>query len=57
MIWPILGIIFLPLTTVLDVILWNTGGRGTGWERVFIVLASLGDVVAHSASASQHAAF
>ena len=28
-IWPILGILFLPLTTLLYVILWNTGGRGS----------------------------
>ena len=50
-VWPILGIIFLPLTTLLYVILWNTGGRGvTGWEWIFVILAFFGDVVAHSAS-------
>jgi hypothetical protein len=27
-IWPLLGLIFLPLTTLLYVILWNTDGRG-----------------------------
>jgi hypothetical protein len=52
-VWPILGILFLPLTTLLYVILWNTGGRGvTGWEWIFVVLAFLGDVAAHGARAS-----
>ena len=50
-IWPILGLIFLPLTTLLYVILWNTGGRGvTGWEWIFVVIAFFGDLVAHGAS-------
>src|SRR6478735_8441013 len=53
-IWPILGIIFLPLTTLLYVILWNTGGRGvTGWEWIFVVLAVFVDVASHGASARQ----
>jgi hypothetical protein len=44
-IWPILGIIFLPLTTLLYVILWNTGGRGvTGWEWIFVIFALGGDL-------------
>lgn len=51
-IWPILGILFLPLTTLLYVILWNTGGRGvTGWEWIFVVVAFFGDLAAHGASA------
>jgi len=45
-IWPILGILFLPITTLVYVILWNTGGRGvTGWEWIFVVFAVLGDLV------------
>ena len=44
-IWPILGVIFLPLTTLLYVILWNTGGHGvTGWEWIFVILALMGDL-------------
>jgi hypothetical protein len=51
-IWPILGIIFLPLTTLTYVILWNTGGRGvTGWEWFLVILAVLGDLVSHGGSA------
>ncbi|HET7758945.1 MAG TPA: hypothetical protein VFK62_03405 [Gaiellaceae bacterium] len=53
-IWPILGIIFLPLTTLLYVILWNTGGRGvSGWEWIVVILAVFGDVAAHSVSAAR----
>jgi hypothetical protein len=50
-IWPILGIIFLPLTTLLYVVLWNTGGRGvTGWEWVIVILAVVGDIGIHGSS-------
>jgi hypothetical protein len=56
-IWPILGIIFLPLTTLLYVIFWNTGGRGvTGWEWIFVILAALVDIGSHGASARRRAA-
>ncbi|HSC93053.1 MAG TPA: hypothetical protein VLB86_15470 [Gaiellaceae bacterium] len=44
-VWPILGTLFLPLTTLLYVILWNTNGRGVdGWEWLFVILAIAGDV-------------
>jgi len=47
-IWPILGIIFLPLTTLVYVILWNTNGHGVvGWEWILVVLALLWDVSTH----------
>jgi hypothetical protein len=48
-IWPILGLIFAPLTTLLYVILWNTGGRGaTGWEWILVILAPPGDLATSS---------
>jgi hypothetical protein len=57
-IWPILGVIFLPLTTLLYVILWNTGGRGvTGWEWIFVILAVFGDIASHGVSSRQRNAF
>src|SRR5512133_922016 len=47
-IWPILGIIFLPLTMLMYVILWNTGGRGvTGWEWILVILAVVGDLASY----------
>jgi hypothetical protein len=57
-IWPILGIIFLPWTTLFYVTLWNTGGRGvTGWEWIFVVFAVFADVASHGASARRRAAY
>jgi hypothetical protein len=52
-IWPILGLLFLPLTTLLYVILWNTNGRGVnGWEWLLVVLAILGDLASYAGGAS-----
>lgn len=57
-IWPILGVIFLPLTTLLYVILWNTGGHGvTGWEWIFVILGLMGDLASHAGAARRRAAY
>ena len=51
-IWPILGVIFLPLTTLAYVIFWNTGGHGvTGWEWIFVILAVFADLVSYGGGA------
>ena len=42
-IWPFLGIIFLPLTTLIYVILWQAGGLD-GFDWFWIVLAVLADL-------------
>jgi len=56
-IWPILGIIFLPWTTLMYVLLWNTNGRGVdGWEWIFVALAVLVDLTSHGDSARRRAA-
>jgi hypothetical protein len=58
LIWPILGLIFLPWATLLYVLFWNTGGRGVaGWEWIFVILAVFVDVASHGASARRRAAF
>jgi hypothetical protein len=47
-VWPILGIIFLPLTTLMYVILWNTNGRGVnGWEWILVALGVVGDLASY----------
>ena len=49
-IWPILGVLFLPITTLVYVILWNTNGRGVNgwWEWLFVVLAVFGDLASYA---------
>ena len=42
--WPILGIIFLPLTTLFYVFLWSPGIGLAGWDWLWIGLAVLMDV-------------
>ena len=50
-IWPLLGLIFLPITTLLYVILWNTGGHGVdGWEWILVILGVFGDLASYGAS-------
>jgi hypothetical protein len=50
-IWPLLGLIFLPITTLLCVILWNTGGYGVdGWEWIVVILAVFADLASYGGS-------
>ncbi len=42
--WPLLGIIFLPFTTLFYVLLWTPGIGLTGWDWLWIVMAVLLDV-------------
>jgi len=48
-IWPLLGIIFLPFTTLMYVVLWRVGGL-EGFDWFWIVLAVFFDV-GHTATA------
>ena len=51
-IWPILGVIFLPLTTLLYVILWNTNGRGVdGWEWILVIVGVFADLASYGGGA------
>ena len=49
-IFPLLGIIFLPLATLLYAVLWTVGGL-SGWAWFWVILAALVDI-AHSATAA-----
>ena len=42
--WPILGIIFLPFTTLMYVIFWSPGVGLVGWDRLWIGLAVFLDI-------------
>jgi hypothetical protein len=47
-IWPLLGLVFLPITTLLYVILWNTGGYGVdGWEWILVILGVFVDIASY----------
>jgi hypothetical protein len=51
-IWPILGVIFLPITTLLYVILWNTNGRGVnGWEWILVIFGVFADLASYGSRA------
>jgi len=51
-IWPLLGVVFLPITTLIYVILWNTNGRGVnGWEWILVVLGVFADLASYGRSA------
>ncbi len=48
---PLLGIIFLPLTTLVYVLVYASGVGVTGWGWLWVVLAFLLDLGAHSSGA------
>jgi hypothetical protein len=51
LIWPILGIIFLPFTTLIYVLVYNPAVGLTGWGWFLVVLGFLIDIGAFSGSA------
>lgn len=48
--WPILGIIFLPFTTLMYVILWSPTGLA-GWDWLWLVMAVVIDVMHYTSTA------
>jgi hypothetical protein len=53
-IWPILGIIFFPLGTIMYVLFWNTGSHGvSGWEWILVVGAAFVDMASHAAGVAK----
>ena len=49
-IWPILGILFLPFTTLMYVLLWSPAGI-IGWDWFWLVLAVMIDLSQAAGSA------
>ena len=43
--WPILGIIFLPLTTLMYVLIWSPLNGVSGWDWFWLFLALLLDLM------------
>ncbi len=46
--WPLLGLVFLPFTTLMYVLLWSPTGLN-GWDILWLVLAVFLDI-SHSSS-------
>jgi hypothetical protein len=49
--WPILGIIFLPFTTLMYVLLWSPAGL-TGWDWFWLIIAAFLDISSIAATAN-----
>ncbi len=52
-VWPLLGLIFLPFTTLMYVLLWQPGVGVTGWDWFWVGIAALLDIGHWGASAGQ----
>jgi hypothetical protein len=50
MIWPLLGLIFLPFTTLMYTILWTVGGL-SGWDWLWLGIAVVLDLAHYGSSA------
>ena len=46
-IWPLLGIVFLPWTTLAFVIAWQPGGLDGNWDALLIVLGVALDLLTY----------
>jgi hypothetical protein len=53
-IWPVLGIIFLPFTTLMYVILWSPGIGLSGWDWFWLIMAVVIDLMHWSSTAYQN---
>ena len=49
--WPILGIIFLPFTTLMYVLLWSPGIGLSTWDWFWLIMAVFIDVMHWSSTA------
>jgi hypothetical protein len=51
--WPVLGIIFLPWTTLAYVLMWSVVGGVEGWEWIVVALGFAVDIATYSARAAK----
>ena len=47
-IWPLLGLLFLPWTTFMYVVVWSAPGGVSGWEWLVVAFGVLLDVASYS---------
>jgi hypothetical protein len=50
-VWPLLGLLFLPWTTLFYVLVWGPGGL-SGGEWIFVALGFLLDILTYSSRAA-----
>jgi hypothetical protein len=43
-IWPLLGVIFIPYTTIMYVLVWTPGGMA-GWDWLWVLLGLMLDIM------------
>ena len=53
---PLLGVFFLPWTTLMYVVLWSPGGGVNGWEWFLVALGFVIDVGSYGGGATQRRA-
>jgi hypothetical protein len=51
LIWPLLGLIFLPFTTLIYTILWTAGTGVSGWDWLWVGIALVLDLAHYGSSA------
>ena len=51
LLWPLLGIIFLPFTTLMYVLVYNPLTGLTGWTLLWVILGFLLDISSYTSSA------
>jgi hypothetical protein len=51
--WPFLGLLFLPWTTLAYVLMWSPVGGVSGGEWIVVAIGFLADVVTYSSRAAQ----
>jgi hypothetical protein len=52
-IWPVLGILLLPWTTLAYVLMWSVVGGVEGWEWIIVALGFALDIASYSARAAR----
>ena len=50
---PFLGIVFLPWTTLIYVLLWSPAGGVNGWEWILVALGVITDIGSYGRGAMQ----
>ena len=52
-VWPLLGLLFLPWTTICYVLMWSAVGGVSGAEWLFVALGFFFDIASYGARSAQ----